>query len=472
MRSRESKWRNFFVLMLLLGDTLAIGASFCFAYLIRFRVELVQGFAPIIKGVPAFDEYLTAAAVVCLVWIIIFQAFGLYDYRRRFRFVEQMALLLRAALLGEVVVIAMGSFYRGFSYSRLVMIFAFFLSLVMLILIRYLNRRVRVFFYRRGVGLRRVLVLGAGEVGSLVAERLRSHLDLGYLLLGFLDDKLIRGKLVGGVRVRGKLTEIDKVLGGGGVDEVIAALPPRAQHKLFKVAAICEKHYVDFKIIPDVFLICSHQPSVEDLDGLPVIGVRGTPLTGWNLVLKRSFDLVLTGAILIVLFPLLLLIALAIKIDSRGSVFFRQERVGRDGKIFKMLKFRTMIPQAEKSGPRWAKRGDSRCTPLGGILRRFSLDELPQLLNVLRGEMSLVGPRPERPFYVNRFQHQLERYLTRHYVKSGITGWAQVHGLRGQTSLKRRQTYDMYYCENWTLFLDVKILFMTVAEVVRGRNAY
>ncbi len=472
MRSKESKWRNFFVMMLLLGDALAIGASFCFAYLMRFRVELVHGFAPVTKGVPAFDEYLKAAAVVCLVWIIIFQAFGLYDYRRRFRFVEQMALLLRAAFLGEVVVIAMGSFYRGFSYSRLVVVLAFLFSLVGLILIRYLNRRVRVFFYRRGIGLRRVLVLGAGEVGSLVAERLRSHPDLGYSLLGFLDDKLTKGSRIGGVRVMGKIAEIDKALGGGGVDEVIAALPPRAQHKLFKVASTCDKYYVNIKIIPDIFSICSYRPSVEDLDGLPVIGVRGTPLTGWNLVLKRSFDLALTGVIVIVLSPLLLLIALAIKTGSHGSVFFRQERVGRDGRIFRMLKFRTMIPQAEKSGPRWAKRGDPRCTPLGRTLRRFSLDELPQLINVLRGEMSLVGPRPERPFFVNRFQHQMEKYLTRHYVKAGITGWAQVHGLRGQTSLKRRQTYDMYYCENWTLFLDIKILFMTVVEVVRGRNAY
>ncbi len=460
------------MLMLLVGDVLVIGAAFYLAYLVRFEAEVVLALVPVSKGVPSLDGYLKAAAVVSLVWLIIFQAFGLYDYRRRLRFVEQMALLVKAAFLGEVVVVAIGSFYRGFSYSRLVIVFAFCFSLVGLILVRYFNRRVRARFYRHGVGLRRVLVLGAGEVGCQVAERLGNHLDLGYRLVGFLDDKLREGRAVCGVRVLGRIGEIEKVLAGGGVDEVVAALPPRAQHKLFRVASCCEKNYVDIKIIPDIFSICSYRPSVEDLDGLPVIGVRGTPLTGWNLVLKRSFDLVLAAALLLLLCPVLLLIALVVKLSSPGPVFYLQERVGRDGKVFRIMKFRTMIRKAEKRGPRWAGRSDPRRTRVGRILRRYSLDELPQFFNVLRGQMSLVGPRPERPFFVQKFERELEKYLARHEVKSGITGWAQVHGLRGQTSLKRRLAYDMYYCENWSLLLDLKILFMTAAEVIRGRNAY
>jgi len=258
-------------------------------------------------------------------------------------------------------------------------------------------------------------------------------------------------------------------------DDVIVAIPSNASHLMVDIVSQCSGEQVNIRVFPDLFQLMSSGVNMSDLNGLPLISVKDVALKGWNLTLKRGLDIVVSLSMLIALSPLFLIIAVLIKLESPdGGVFYCQERVGLDGKPFLTIKFRTMRPDAEaKTGPVWAVEDDPRRTRIGAFLRRSSLDELPQLINVLIGEMSMVGPRPERPFFVEQFQRTVPRYFERHREKAGLTGWAQVNGLRGNTSIEERTAYDLWYVENWTLWLDIKILLRTAGVVIKGdENAY
>ena len=253
---------------------------------------------------------------------------------------------------------------------------------------------------------------------------------------------------------------------------MLVALPSRSSHRLPRVMEICADTTVDVKLVPDVYQYATLFGGLEEFGGLPVVNLQSTGVLGINALVKRIFDLVFSVLLLLIASPLLLLLAALVKLSSSGPVLFRQERVGLDGKAFEMLKFRTMRSDAEKDGPRFAADGDKRTTLLGGALRRTSLDELPQLWNVLVGDMSLVGPRPERPVFIESFRRRIPRYQLRHMVKSGMTGWAQIHGLRGNTSIQKRVEYDLYYIQHWSLLLDLRILARTIAFGFLSRNAY
>jgi Undecaprenyl-phosphate glucose phosphotransferase len=279
------------------------------------------------------------------------------------------------------------------------------------------------------------------------------------------------GTSVAGTEVIGTVRDLRKVLAERGVDQVLVALPSRSAHHLPRIMEVCADTTVDVKLVPDVYQYATLFGGLEEFGGLPIVNLQSTGVLGINAVVKRIFDLTLSALLLLVLSPLLAVLALLVKL-SPGPVLFAQERVGLDGKPFRMLKFRTMRADAEAQGPQFARAKDPRVTAIGGLLRRSSLDELPQLWNVFKGDMSLVGPRPERPIFIDQFRRRIPRYQLRHMVKAGMTGWAQIHGLRGNTSIQKRVEYDLYYIEHWSLLLDLRILARTVAFGFLSRNAY
>jgi Undecaprenyl-phosphate glucose phosphotransferase len=325
---------------------------------------------------------------------------------------------------------------------------------------------------RHGRFVRRAVVVGAGPLGQEVVRRLRAHPEFGVRVVGYLDDGLPVGERIEGREVLGGYAAVTQILAEHQADQLFVALPMEAHHELLKILNAIEGELVDVRVVPDILQFVTLRSVVEELEGLPVVSLAQSPITGWSRVAKRAMDIACAATGLFVLAPILGLISLAIRLGSPGPVLFRQERMGLDGRSFQMYKFRSMRDDAEaETGPVWASDGDARRTGLGRMLRRFSLDELPQLWNVLKGEMSLVGPRPERPYFVNQFKTLIPQYMLRHKVKSGMTGWAQVNGLRGNTSLEKRIEYDLYYIQNWSIALDVKIVLLTAYRAWQHRHA-
>src|SRR5262249_15080970 len=326
---------------------------------------------------------------------------------------------------------------------------------------------------RKGLNLKSILLVGAGELGERMVETIDHHRELGFRVIGVLSrDLLLPGTTVRGAPVIGTTDDLERVLAEKPVDQVVLALPSEDMPLIKALMERLALHTVDVKIVPDLFQYVTLYGGLEEFGGLPIVSLQGGPLEGWNLVAKRAFDILFSSLALLLVSPLMLLIAVAVKLTSPGPVLYRQERMGMDGAVFPILKFRTMRVDSERSGPRMATALDDRRTALGAFLRRTSFDELPQLFNVLRGDMSLVGPRPERPVFIEEFKRQIPRYHLRHKVKAGITGWAQINGLRGQTSIQKRIEYDLYYIENWSLLLDLKILVRTALGGFLSRNAY
>jgi exopolysaccharide biosynthesis polyprenyl glycosylphosphotransferase len=318
----------------------------------------------------------------------------------------------------------------------------------------------------------RVLMVGAGDIGRMLLQKINQSPALGYEPVGFVDDTPGR-KEVAGLPVLGGTAHLRFLIREHEVQEVILGLPEATQQETLDLISQCELEQAAIRIFPNVFQIIASEISIDDLNGLPLLSVRDVALRGWRLVLKRTMDVMVSAVALIILSPLLLLVAALIKLDSAGPVFYAQTRMGLDVRPFQMLKFRSMRADAEEeTGPVWATKDDPRRTRFGVLIRRLSIDELPQLINVLLGDMSLVGPRPERPVFVEQFRQMVPRYMERHKEKAGITGWAQVNGLRGDTSIVERTKYDLWYIENWSLLLDIKIVLKTFLGSFRDEHAY
>ncbi|MCX7895231.1 MAG: undecaprenyl-phosphate glucose phosphotransferase [Thermoanaerobaculum sp.] len=455
---------------LVLGLDLALTyLALILAYHLRFTWEIV----PVTKGVPPFEPYLALIPIITLVWPVVFYFRGLLTGRPRRSRIDEVLAVLTAVALAMLVLNAGLAFYRGFSYSRLTLALFAALDFALVVLGRL------VFWFAMGKvwaaphRRQRAVVVGTGELAKAVAEKLSRHRELGLDVVGFVEENGgARGK-VGEWPVLGGLGELERLVRDHQVELLYVALPLRSQHKVTKILRVAEALLLDVRVVPDLLQYYALRAGVEDLDGIPVINLTAIPLAGWNSFIKRSVDLTLSFLGLLFLWPVMAVIALAIYLQDRGPIFYRQLRMGLDGRPFWILKFRTMVVDAEKlTGPRFAQPNDPRVTPVGAFLRRYSLDELPQLWNVLKGEMSLVGPRPERPEFVARFRQRFPEYMARHRVKAGLTGWAQVNDLRGQSSLRKRIAYDLYYIDNWSLALDFKILFLTLVRFWRHRHAY
>lgn len=456
---------------LVIPDILAVAMGFGLAYLVRFVLEIPA--AQEIHGVRAYAGFLATATPI---FLLTFSAYGLYLRRNLVSVVDQMFRLITAVLVGLVATVAVSSFVvRGWpDYSRLLIAYLWVGCTVAACAGRYAWVRWRDWLASRGAVVHQVIVIGAGEAGQRVAQHLVDRPYLGYRVQGFLDSDLPRGaRPLGGPPVLGRLQDLDETLMRFQPNEIILADPSLTNTELLGVVNRCEGQPISIRVFPDIFQMLVSEASLVHLQGLTLIGIHATELQAWQRTVKRWFDVLFSASVLVLSSPLMLLIALAVKLDSPGPVFYVQERVGQDGKRFHAIKFRSMVADAEmKSGRYWTVQDDPRRTRLGGWLRRFSLDEWPQFINVLVGDMSVVGPRPERPMYVAKFSETVPDYLKRLRERAGLTGWAQVNGLRGDVSIEERTTYDLYYVDNWSLWLDIKIVLRTVLVVLRDRSAY
>ncbi|MCC6641364.1 MAG: undecaprenyl-phosphate glucose phosphotransferase [Deltaproteobacteria bacterium] len=455
--------------LLILADLLLVSGSWVAAYLARRHADL---------GAPAdamtFRPYGEMLLLILPIWLLIYRARGIYRPWRTGTLAHEAAAIAGANTVGVVVLMAASFFVRSYFFSRGVLVFFYLFATGSVIGLRLVLRLGLRGARRRGYNLRHVLVAGAGELAQTVIERFHAHPETGLRVAGVLSaDGAMRGREVYGVPVLGGYGDLKRLLAEQRPDLLVVALPASETHHLEKVLADLDDEVVNVRVVPDLPRMMTLRAQVEDLDGLPLISLREGPLVGWAAVQKRAFDVVVSAAVLALASPLLALLALAVRLTAGSPVLFVQERMGLDGRVFRMFKFRTMVRNAEGStGPVWTVPDDERRTRLGAVLRRLSLDELPQLWNVLRGDMSLVGPRPERPVFIEQFRREIPGYMLRHKIKAGLTGWAQIHGWRGNTSLHERVEHDLYYIQNWSLALDVKILLLTAWRGLVHRNAY
>lgn len=459
-----------FEFMFMAVDLVVVSAAWLLAYWLRFESDLVL----VTKGIPEASHYLSMLFVIWLIWAFVFKRMGLYRPMRGVRRKREIWMLFNANAMAVLVFISVTYLFRekDVPFSRLVFGYFWFFATVGTVVQRSLLRAMLREIRRRGYNLRYMLIVGAGKLSGDVAARIRRHRELGIQVLGCLSKDGEKGRGPAGLSVVGSYKDLPGILQKAHIDQLVIALPIEDNHLLRDVMAYVGDSLVDLKIVPDLYEFATLGSAIEEFDGLPVITMRSSPLEGINLVFKRSLDLILAILMLAVALPLMALIAFIVKLTSRGPVFYAQERVSLDGSPFKIFKFRTMRLDAEDAGPGWTVKGDNRVTLIGNFLRKTSLDELPQLFNVLRGDMSIVGPRPERPVFIEQFRSKIPKYMLRHKVPAGMTGWAQVHGWRGNTSIEKRIEHDLYYIENWSLFLDLKIVFLTFLRGFRNRNAY
>jgi Undecaprenyl-phosphate glucose phosphotransferase len=449
----------------LAGDLCLIAGCWLSAYAIRFYLLPVG-------DIPPFRDYALQLLPILIVWGIAFRTFDLYRPNRLGSRVSEWFDVAKASTLGALILVAIMTFvFRHQEYSRFVIILFLVQSVIAVSLARAALREVLRFARRHGYNLRYAIVVGGGEPAAEVLRVLNRRRDVGIFVLGLLSDKR---EVPDNVRWLGGIEDVRAVLDRQQVDIVFIALPHADASRLTAVLRGIGDEPIAIHLVPDVFSLVPARGGVEEFEMIPFIHLRESRLYGWNRVLKRAFDLVFGTIALVVASPVMLAIVVAFKLTSPGPVLYRQERMGVDGRRFRMLKFRTMRVDAEaETGPVWAREDDPRRTALGIFLRRTSLDELPQLFNVLHGEMSLVGPRPERPSFVEEFRRRVPGYMLRHKVKAGITGWAQINGWRGNTSIERRIECDLQYIERWSLAFDLKILLQTLWYGFRiNRNAH
>ena len=465
-----------------LSDSLLAVVAFLITYFLRFQT----GFIPAPKGTPPFEQYLNLLPFIAVLVPVGFHLQGLYRLRRGRSPVDDFFAVFVGSILAVVFGIVATMYVeiyfaspaardRGaFEISQAAWAIFLVLNVALTFTARAVVREALERRWRAGLGLKRILIAGAGDLGRLVADKILEHRELGYQIIGFVDDRS-PGDHLGyrGLPLLGTIEDAADICQRESVDHLYVALPPEQHVSMLQLIESTSREFVDVKVVPDLLQVIALRARLEDLDGIPVININDVPLQGFNSILKRAIDVAISAVALAVLTIPFAVIAALIKLTSRGPVFYRQLRMGLDGSPFMIYKFRSMYDDAEAAtGPVFASEQDPRRTPVGKVLRQSNIDELPQLWNVLRGEMSIVGPRPERPNFVAEFKHKIPQYMLRHKVKAGITGWAQVNGWRGNTSIEKRIEYDLYYIENWSVRLDLKIMWLTLLRGFFHKHAY
>ncbi|MBI2861632.1 MAG: undecaprenyl-phosphate glucose phosphotransferase [Chloroflexi bacterium] len=458
---------TYFTLGLILLDAAALVLSFRLAYWLRFESALlpVQEMHPweLYRGLVAFQAVALVAA---------FASQGLYRLGRSVSWTEQLARIFGGTSVAAVLGFVFATFTSpDFRYSELLISLAWGISIATVFLARWFYYLVIGLLRAFGVDEERVAIVGTTDLGRLIAERIRRNPSQGYRVVGFISIDGQEGRFER-LPVLGSVSDCPEIVRQHRVEDLIIAAPGMSHQAILELAERCRHQRVNIRVFPDLFQIMASAVTINEVSGVPLIAVREVALKGHNIIVKRVMDIFVSTLALIFLAIPLMLIALLVKLTSPGDVFYIQERVGLDGKPFPLIKFRSMWQGAEaETGPIFAEKNDPRVTRLGAFLRRYSFDELPQLINVLLGHMSLVGPRPERPYFVEQFRRAIPDYYDRHQEKAGLTGWAQVNGLRGNTSIEERTAYDLWYAENWSLWLDIKILLRTLFVVFRDPNA-
>ena len=463
--------RQFLLSIKFVTDVVLLLVIWICSYFIRFNL-LADIMPP--PHVPSIGKFLPLSVAVAVVWSAVFWWSGIYKPAETPSLTREVFRVIRSHFIAMIVFIVVTFFIAEYRPSRLVYGIFFVLSGIAIWLSRVIFRQIVVSLAKRGVVQTKVLIVGAGELGVELARRIRRHRELGKRIVGFLSDEAMPDdSRIDDYPVLGVVENVQQVCDEQQIDQVYVALPMHAAQRIDSVLRNLSGEMVDVKVLPDIVQYVALRGGVEEFEGLPIISLKVSPLFGWRKVGKRLFDVAFSLTALLFLSPIMLAIVAAIKLTSPGPIFYRQERMGLDGRNFDMLKFRSMHVDAEsKTGPVWATKDDSRRTRLGTILRKTSMDELPQFINVLLGHMSVVGPRPERPVFIQKFRHEIPSYMLRHRAKAGITGWAQVNGWRGDTDLGKRIECDLYYIENWSFALDIKIILLTVWKGLVAKNAY
>ena len=425
-------------------DAGIIGATYFFSWYLRFKSGLFVQDA----GVLPAKTYFSALFLIIPGYLLLYSIFQLYMPRRVKRYRKELMDIIRANGIGFMIFILVLYFINQEHFSRQMLCIFFFINISLEFASRYLIRTILWKMRKQGLNQKHILMIGDSQMAEQYMDRLRENPKWGYQVFAHLKDE----------------EKLERILEGNELDEVVIALRAEDYGKLERIVDVCEKAGVHTKMIPDFGNVISTRPYIEDVQGIPVIHVRRVPLNIMrNRVAKRAVDLIGATVAIILFSPVMLLTVLVVALTEEGSVIYRQERVGLHNQVFYMYKFRSMIMQdEEKEKAEWSTRNDPRITPVGKLIRRTSIDELPQLFNVLKGEMSLVGPRPERPQFVQKFRDEIPRYMVKHQVRPGMTGWAQINGYRGDTSIEKRIEYDLYYIENWTMVFDMKILILTI----------
>ena len=462
--------QKYFNRLHVLIDAIVIALSYWLAWLLRFETNIF--------GVPiktlTFGQYMLPLVALVPLYLILYSAFSLYTAKRVQGRRLEFANIVKANSIGVLLFLSGSFFIKNLDFSRWMIVTFFFINIfleeIVRMIIRYILRDIR----KRGLNQKHILLVGYSRAAEEYIDRILANPQWGYDVRGILDDNVEAGMTYKGIKVIGAIANLNIILPQNSLDEIAITLGLDEYYRLESIVSMCEKSGVHTKFIPDYNNIIPTRPYTEDILGLPVVNIRYVPLSNtFNAAVKRTMDIVGSFLALIVFSPVMLISVILIKATSKGPLIYKQTRVGQNNRPFEMYKFRSMEVQAEEQEKKeWTVKGDDRVTGIGKFMRKTSIDEVPQFFNILRGDMSLVGPRPERPFFVEKFREEIPRYMIKHQVRPGLTGWAQVNGYRGDTSIKKRIEYDLYYIENWTLGLDVKILILTIFKGFINKNAY
>lgn len=463
--------QKYFNRMHVVIDAAVIAVSYISAWLLKFVSPF---FEDSVRSL-SFEWYMLALIPLIPAYLILYYAFGLYTPKRVQGRILEFSNVVKANTVGMLLFIGiLFVVLKEINFSRSMLFIFYFLNIFLeetvRMVIRYILRNIR----KKGLNQKHILLVGYSRAAEEYIDRILQNPQWGYNVRGILDDNVKAGTTYKGIKVLGRIANLMVILPENRLDEIAITLGLSEYYRLEEIVALCEKSGVHTKFIPDYNNIIPTKPYTEDLLGLPVINIRYVPLTNtFNMVLKRLMDIGGSIFAIILFSPVMLLAAILVKLTSPGPLIYKQERVGLHNRTFLMYKFRSMeVQPKEEEKKAWTVKNDPRVTGIGKFMRRTSIDELPQLFNILKGDMSLVGPRPERPFFVEKFREEIPRYMVKHQVRPGLTGWAQVNGYRGDTSIRKRIDYDLYYIENWTLGLDVKILIMTIFKGFINKNAY
>ena len=451
-------------------DGAVTALSYFIAYEIRFETSLND---PTIPHLPMY-MYMWAQPFLIIAYIFLYNQFGLYRSKRLGGRRREFVNIIYANIVGFIAFVSVLYVINQTDFARSMLVIFAVVNILLETLMRNIIRYVLHFIRKKGYNKKYLLMIGYSKSAEEYIRRIRLNPHWGYEVCGILDDRVPAGTMLRGVKVLGRIANLDVILPENKIVEIAITLPLDEYSKLERIVAKCEKSGVHTQFIPDYNRVIPSRPIMEDVEGLPVINIRNVPLTATeNRFIKRTMDIVGASLMLIVFSPIMLASAIAVRLSSKGPVIYKQERVGLHNKTFMMYKFRTMEMQKESEEKKgWTVKDDPRVTKAGKVLRRTSMDELPQLFNILKGDMSIVGPRPERPQFVEKFKEEIPRYMVKHQVRPGLTGWAQVNGLRGDTSIKDRIKYDIYYIENWSVLFDIRIMFMTAFRGLINQNAY
>ncbi len=461
--------QKYFNQLHLILDGIVVAGSYLLAWYFKFG-------APWVEEVPGLttEQYMMALWFIVPGYVLLYYMMNLYTPKRATLRRYEIINIVQANVIGMIGFVVILYVIKMIHFSRMLILIFFGINVVLTTVMRSLLRSLLEYFRRKGYNIKYILMIGYSRAAEEYINRVSNNPQWGYVIRGILDDHVPAGTLYRGVKVLGSIDNLEIILPENKLDEIDISLALGDYDKLEKIVSMCEKSGVHTKFIPDYNSLFPANPYTEDVLGLSVVNIRNVPLADpFNKAVKRLFDLIFSILAIILTSPVMLVTALAVKFTSPGPVMFRQERVGLHNKPFMMYKFRSMIVQKkETESKEWTTKDDPRVTKVGRFIRKYSIDELPQFFNVLKGDMSVVGPRPERPQFVEKFKEEIPRYMVKHQVRPGLTGWAQINGYRGDTSIKRRVEHDIYYIENWNLWFDVKIILLTVFRVFIDKNAY